>query len=170
MKNISLTLIMFLSLSILSKGLKAQTQDLLAVNAAGGYGEINGQLFDFNVGELVLVQTFDFNPYLLTQGFLQPFLLINPVVTDVTVANNVLTPNNDGKNDFFVVKGLENYPGSVIKIVDRAGRLVYTTSDYKNDWYGMVNGNPLAEDTYYYIINLGKGGIIKGFITIIREK
>ncbi len=161
---------LFLFSHQLSWAQKSETPQ--AINAAGGYGIINGQMFDFNIGETVLVQTFDIASLLFSQGFLQPYILyIPPVVTDVMADNNVITPNNDGKNDLFVVKGLSNYPGSVLRIVDRAGRLLYSATDYQNNWNGTYNGKPLNEDTYYYIIDLGKGkGVVKGFISIVNDK
>ncbi|RZM13828.1 MAG: T9SS type B sorting domain-containing protein, partial [Pedobacter sp.] len=86
-------------------------------------------------------------------------------------ANNVLTPNGDGKNDYLIIKNLELYPNNSIRIFDRAGRLLFNVRGYNNDWDGSINGSPLAEDTYYYIIDYGNGvKPFKGFITIIRRK
>lgn len=148
----------------------AQDNLPFALNAAGSYGLVDGQMHDFNLGEMVLVNTFSTGPNLLSQGFLQPFFLNASVVTDVWVENNVITPNGDGKNDLFKVSGLSNYPGSKISIYDRAGRKIYGTTDYKNDWNAMLDGKPLNEDTYYYIIDLGKGwGLIRGFISVVLD-
>ncbi|WP_421938727.1 gliding motility-associated C-terminal domain-containing protein [Pedobacter sp.] len=140
-------------------------------NSAGGYGTVNGFLIDFNLGELVLVETFDQSPGLLfSQGFLQPYLLAPAPVNDVFVTNNILTPNNDGKNDLLEIKGLENYPNNTLSIYDRAGRKVFSTTDYKSNWNGMVDGKALHEDTYYYILDLGKSRAkITGFVSIVRD-
>ena len=90
----------------------------------------------------------------------------NPVLT----ANNVLTPNADGKNDFLVIKNIEFYPDNEIKVFDRAGRLIYSASNYKNNWDGSYNGSFLTEDTYFYSVELGKDNKpFKSFITIIRR-
>ncbi len=84
--------------------------------------------------------------------------------------NNVLTPNGDGKNDFFVIKNIDMYPNNEVRIFDRAGRPVYTKRGYNNEWDGTLNGRPLEENTYYYIIDLGKGvKPIRGYITIVRK-
>ncbi|WP_158526314.1 T9SS type B sorting domain-containing protein [Pedobacter paludis] len=86
------------------------------------------------------------------------------------VPNNVVTPNGDGKNDTWVVKNLDYYPNNTVGIYDRAGRKVYGTSSYKNDWDGTYNGQPLAEGAYIYVIDLGKGiGLLRGTISIIRD-
>ncbi|HVI49040.1 MAG TPA: Calx-beta domain-containing protein [Chitinophaga sp.] len=80
---------------------------------------------------------------------------------------NVITPNGDGKNERFIIGGLEKYPGSAIYIFNRWGGQVYQSRDYRNDW----NGSNLNESTYYYILEVKKPDGIKkykGWITILR--
>ncbi len=63
---------------------------------------------------------------------------------------NIITPNNDGFNDCFVIKGLlENnaYPDNVLIVYNRWGKKVYESNNYKNDF----NGAGLAEGVYYYV-------------------
>ena len=78
------------------------------------------------------------------------------------------TPNNDGKNDYFVIKGLENYRYNEVKLFNRWGHMVYTAVGYRNDWAG----NGLDMGTYMYMLKVvdmkGKERIIKGDVTIIR--
>jgi gliding motility-associated-like protein len=86
-------------------------------------------------------------------------------------ATNILTPDGDGVNDYWIVKNIDMYPNNEVKIFDRTGRLVYSKKNYDNTWGATLNGAPLAEGTYYYIINYGNDtGIKKGFITIVRRK
>ncbi|MDQ1140077.1 gliding motility-associated C-terminal domain-containing protein [Pedobacter agri] len=167
MKN-TFYLLLFLCLLFFEKDVVAQ--DLpFTLNTAGAYGKINNQLYDFSIGEMVLVQTFQANSTTLTQGFLQPLLLMQ-AIADIAVVNNILTPNGDGKNDFFFIKGLEKYPANKLTIFDRGGRTIFSTFNYQNDWDGYLNGRPLMEDTYYYILDLGVDGTIKGFISILYKK
>ncbi|WP_316850328.1 gliding motility-associated C-terminal domain-containing protein [Pedobacter agri] len=167
MKN-TFYLLLFLCLLFFEKDVVAQ--DLpFTLNTAGAYGKINNQLYDFSIGEMVLVQTFQANSNTLTQGFLQPLLLMQ-AIADIAVVNNILTPNGDGKNDFFFIKGLEKYPANKLTIFDRGGRTIFSTFNYQNDWDGYLNGRPLMEDTYYYILDLGVNGTIKGFISILYKK
>jgi gliding motility-associated-like protein len=85
------------------------------------------------------------------------------------VPTNILSPNGDGKNDAWVIKDIELYPNNKVTIYDRAGREVYSKRNYGNDWNGTLHGVPLAQGTYYYIIDLGSGSAsIKGFITILK--
>jgi gliding motility-associated-like protein len=85
-------------------------------------------------------------------------------------ANNVLTPNGDGKNDHWVIKDIQLYPQNNVNIFDRGGRLVYSKHGYTNDWDGTYNGSPLVQGTYYYVVDLGPDlPKFKGFISIIRN-
>jgi len=79
---------------------------------------------------------------------------------------NVITPNGDGRNDRFVISGLENYPSSQLFIYDRNGNLVYKALDYKNDW----DANQIPAGTYFYqlLLNDGKNSEKNGILTIIR--
>ena len=87
-------------------------------------------------------------------------------------ATNILSPNGDGKNDYWVVKDILSYPNNTVTVYDRAGRIVFSKHTYTNDWDGTFKGAPLAEGTYYYLINLGidEGTVLKGFITIVRNR
>lgn len=157
-----------------------QTIDLFTpkiINTAGNYSVINGQLHDFNIGEMVLIHTFSSNAIQLSQGFLQPATIIpdkpvDPAACDMPqLANNVQTPNGDGKNDLLVFKCLEFFPDNVLTIYDRAGRIVFKMVGYQNNWNGFRNGWPLNEDTYYFVLEAGKNlGRIKGSVSIIRDK
>jgi gliding motility-associated-like protein len=73
-------------------------------------------------------------------------IAINVISTNLVIPN-IFTPNNDGKNDLFVIGALESYPGSQLLIFNRWGNEVYRADNYLNNW----NGSGLAEGTYYYI-------------------
>ena len=83
---------------------------------------------------------------------------------------NIFTPNGDGKNDVFKIKGLESYPGSQLLIFNRWGNEVYKADNYLNNW----DGGNLAEGTYYYILNrhdlTGSISTFKGWVFIKRSK
>ncbi|WP_442795366.1 YDG domain-containing protein [Pelobium manganitolerans] len=85
-------------------------------------------------------------------------------------AENFFTPNADGINDNWVVKNIDAYPNHTLSIFDRAGRTVFETKNYQNDWNGTANGSDLQEGTYYYVFRFDQQNIapIKGFITIVR--
>ncbi|HEY4194497.1 MAG TPA: cadherin-like beta sandwich domain-containing protein, partial [Mucilaginibacter sp.] len=87
------------------------------------------------------------------------------------IANNILTPNGDGKNDIWMVKNILLFPNNTVTVFDHSGRVIYTKKGYTNDWDGTYHGAPLNEDTYYYVIDLGSGArTVKGFITVIKGR
>lgn len=65
-----------------------------------------------------------------------------------------LTPNGDGKNETFLIKGIEDKSNSV-QIFNRWGQLVFEAKNYDNSWAGDdMSGNPLENDTYFYVIEV----------------
>ena len=86
-------------------------------------------------------------------------------------ANNIITPNGDGKNDTWVIKNIDQYPNNSVKVMDKSGNVVYSKQGYTNDWDGTYNNAPLSQGTYYYIVDFGadSGLVYRGFITIVRD-
>ena len=99
-----------------------------------------------------------------------------PVVSDTVkiLVDNILiptliTPNMDGRNDYFVVKGLTALGKTELYIFDRRGVQVYKNLDYDNSWDGIdYNKNPLPDDTYFYVIKPENGKSLSGYIVIRR--
>jgi gliding motility-associated-like protein len=92
-----------------------------------------------------------------------PPIAINPT--------NVLSPNGDGKNDNWMIKDIQLYPKNKVTIYDMAGRMIYSKDGYTNDWNGTLNGAPLSQGTYFYIVSLGPDiQPIKGAITILKSR
>src|SRR5690606_4541448 len=82
------------------------------------------------------------------------------------IPNNMLSPNGDGVNDKWLISNIDMYPDNEVRIFDRAGRLIYHKKGYANEWDATLNGSPLTEDTYYYILDFGSMmNRKKGFIT-----
>ncbi|MBW6500017.1 MAG: gliding motility-associated C-terminal domain-containing protein [Bacteroidales bacterium] len=81
----------------------------------------------------------------------------------------LITPNMDGRNDYFVIKGLSAQDRTELVVFDRRGVIVYTNLDYDNNWDGVdFNNKPLHDDTYFYVLKTENGKSIKGFIVIRR--
>ena len=81
--------------------------------------------------------------------------------------SNVITPNNDGYNDYWEVKGLQSYPGSTVKIYNRYGKLLLDETiigDFK--WYGTYKGTKLSSGSYWYVLEVIDGRNYSGHITI----
>lgn len=75
------------------------------------------------------------------------------------ITPNILTPNGDGINDVLRFDDLP--PLSGLHIYNRWGKLIYTDSNYKNDW----QAENISDGVYYYTLSLpqqkGKGGTIQ---------
>ena len=81
----------------------------------------------------------------------------------------LITPNNDGLNDYFFLNGLEFLGKTVITIFDRRGLLVFENKDYDNMWDGVdYNGNPLPDDTYFFILEPMNRIAVSGYVVIRR--
>ncbi len=88
---------------------------------------------------------------------------VEVVVAPFTLPN-IITPNNDGRNDAFEFLGIE--PNTSLKIYNRWGVLVKEYSDYKNDF----KGEGVADGTYYYMFQEPNGGkSYKGWFDIVRK-
>ena len=84
-------------------------------------------------------------------------------------ATNVITPNNDGKNDRWVIVNIQTYPNCEVLIFDRLGNRVFESKAYHNEWDGKYNGKDLPEGTYYYVIKFdGNDRLYKGAVSILR--
>ena len=69
------------------------------------------------------------------------------------------SPNGDGVNDIFIIKGLDlSHQIAELKIINSAGAEVYSTSGDSNtwkDWDGKnSDGVDLPEGTYYYLLKI----------------
>jgi gliding motility-associated-like protein/uncharacterized repeat protein (TIGR01451 family) len=81
------------------------------------------------------------------------------------------SPNGDGTNDLFVIRGIENYPSNTFMIFNRWGNKVFEASPYQNTWNGSntkglrIGGDELPIGTYFYILDLKDGSdVFKGTI------
>lgn len=73
------------------------------------------------------------------------------------VIPKAFTPNGDGTNDQWNINALLAYPHCTVYTYNRAGRPVFTSVGYSKAWDGTMNGQRLAQGTYYYIIDLKNG-------------
>jgi gliding motility-associated-like protein len=75
---------------------------------------------------------------------------------------NMVTPNNDGQNDYFKILSLPN--GSGLEIYNRWGERVYASSNYDNLWAA----NNVSDGLYYYLLKLPDGNDFRGWLHVIR--
>ncbi len=72
----------------------------------------------------------------------------------VLIIPKYFTPNGDTYNDYWEVKGLNNYPKAEVSIFDRYGKLISVLNGTKANWDGMLNKNPLPSDDYWYVLRI----------------
>lgn len=96
-------------------------------------------------------------------------------VIDLSNIANVITPNNDNKNDFFVIEGVQEFDDARLEIYNRWGRLVFNTDNYMagfadGKFENAFSGNDLEDGTYYYVIDVDKGECTQsGNVEILRS-
>jgi len=83
-------------------------------------------------------------------------------IVNKIVPYNGMSVDGDGKNDYFHIGGIENYPNNVVRIYNRWGVKVFEVSGYDNVtrvFKGISDGrvtveasDKLPQGTYYYVI------------------
>lgn len=97
-------------------------------------------------------------------------ITVSPTVMSI-VLPNIVTPNQDGVNDYLKIEGIQrNYS---IQILNRWGEVVFSENPYLNIWDGTTSsGSPLSEGTYYFILKAIEEtdyeATYSGFIELIR--
>ncbi len=91
---------------------------------------------------------------------------------------NGISRNNDGRNEFFQIDCIQNFPTNIVRIFNRAGTLVYEAENYDNSstfFDGRSNrgispmGVNLPDGTYYYIVDKRDGTKpIAGYLEIVK--
>jgi gliding motility-associated-like protein len=87
------------------------------------------------------------------------------------------TPNNDGVNEKFFIKGIDNYPENEFIVFSRWGTKVYEKKNYSNEdaWDGGYNktgvklgpGDKLPKGTYFFkLVIKDKEYVKSGYIVI----
>jgi|GEM_PF-3588755 len=81
---------------------------------------------------------------------------------------DAFTPNDDGVNDSWEIRGLDAYPGSAVEVYDRWGMLVYRSAAEGAFWDGRSRGERVPPGQYSYVIRLGSVAPLRGSLLILR--
>ena len=91
---------------------------------------------------------------------------------DISVIGHAkfFTPNGDGNNDTWQIKGVSsNFQSqSDIYIFDRYGKLIKQLSTLSDGWDGTFNGAPMPTDDYWFKVLLEDGRQFMGHFTLKR--
>lgn len=86
-------------------------------------------------------------------------------------ATRIITPNDDGKNDFFVIQCIFDHPNH-LSIYNRNGGLVYDVSNYTNSWTGVDEDNqPVPDGGYLWVLEINDPAgprLLKGTVNVLR--
>ena len=96
-------------------------------------------------------------------------------ITPVVDIPQGFSPNFDGTNDAFIIKGIEFFPNNTLVIFNRWGNKVYEAAPYQNEWNGIstvgmvLGGTDLPDGTYFYVLQLDESSKpINGYVYLKR--
>jgi len=85
---------------------------------------------------------------------------------------NTFTPNGDGKNDLFRVRGYGIKELHVFRVFNRWGEMVFETSDIEKGWDGTFKGQRVSPGVFVYSVEglctNGQPVRTDGSITLVR--
>jgi gliding motility-associated-like protein len=83
---------------------------------------------------------------------------------------DAFSPNGDGVNDFFDIRGIDAYPGNSLVLINRWGSEVFRAEGYLGGWNGVTDGGAeLPVGTYFYRLELGPGlDVLSGYVVLHR--
>jgi gliding motility-associated-like protein len=82
---------------------------------------------------------------------------------------SAFTPNDDGKNDVWNIKHIQNFPDCDVSIYNEWGVLMFRSTGYETPWDGTKDGKPLPAAAYYYVIDLKDGSeAYTGSVTLMK--
>ena len=122
-------------------------------------------LWDFGNGNIANTQNVPDQVYNSTGVYTAYLTITNGVCMDIDsviirvteesptlYVPNAFTPNGDSINDIFWI-GATNIKEFHIIIFDRWGLKLFESSDIHTSWTGMLNGKPVPDGCYFYLIN-----------------
>lgn len=149
---------------------------------------VDADLYSWTFGDTVNNTSIDVNPvhiYAATGNYLITLYAENAAtgctdsisrVINVVGNNNLFipttfTPNGDGKNDLFRVRG-DHFTLEEMLIYDQWGKLLYRTDSARPNWDGRVGGDIVQNGTYVYRIQIvsdsNVSSVLTGSITVIK--
>ena len=74
------------------------------------------------------------------------------------VEANFITQNNDGQNDYFLMKNVNEIETFSIIITDKNGVRVWQSDDVNFKWFGTFESGENVEKGVYFYQYFGRGG------------
>jgi len=120
-------------------------------------------------GECGVIDSFMYS--IVTQFGQDEAMVYIDISCDSLIVYTGFSPNGDGVNDGFTIRGIERIENNNVRIYNRWGNEVFDRDNYSNDdqWKGDWNNRDLPSGTYFYIICDSQGNNIKtGYVHILR--
>lgn len=92
------------------------------------------------------------------------------ILTQVKVIPNIVTPNADGVNDYWVIPDMYCQPNVRVTIYSQEGKEVLSTTNYQNNWPDSTTYKELGKRSlvFIYVIEGGNVEKQKGVITLLK--
>jgi gliding motility-associated-like protein len=92
------------------------------------------------------------------------------VINEAFEISTLITANNDGYNDFWIIKKPVDVASVKVTVLNVFGQIVYSSNDYQNDWDAHYENKILPNGTYYFIVEEESIGKIKGNLNIVGNE
>lgn len=138
-------------------------QNYIVVSAIGGSGHV---VMEYSLDKIFWQTSPRFDNLIPGETYTIYVRLNSCMIDSYTVVllsiSNFISPNGDGINDTWSIRGIEVTPQATLKIFDRYGKIfVDTNFDGHYIWDGKYMGRSVASGDYWYIIDVPGDGIIK---------
>ncbi|MGL4599877.1 MAG: gliding motility-associated C-terminal domain-containing protein, partial [Bacteroidia bacterium] len=84
---------------------------------------------------------------------------------------DAFTPNNDGANDVFFVRGA-GIKTLTFQVYDRVGEKIFESTSTRDGWDGTFRGQPMNTGVFVYFVTAefynGTTEVLKGNVTLVR--
>lgn len=162
----SFTLILLLATACLQAF--AQSAQPNVINSSGGAYSSDSYSYEWSIGELVLVNEMveKDGKYILTNGFLQPYLQSGKTVTPASFKNNEIRLLQNPVKDVLGVLLTTNERGKLaLKVYDESGHLKYNNvvivnGDVATQYINMIN---CASGNYFLKVEFTSGDLSKRY-------
>ena len=104
---------------------------------------------------------------------ISPVTISEKICCENVFLPNAFSPNNDGRNDEFAIRGVNGVELKDFLIFNRWGECVFKGQNLFDSWNGHYKGGDAEMGTYYYLVRYrclssGKLYTIKGDVILIR--
>ncbi|MFK7981582.1 MAG: cohesin domain-containing protein [Saprospiraceae bacterium] len=105
----------------------------------------------------------------------------DPACIDCFTSIKVMTPNEDGRNDAFIMNCVDTAPNNHLEVYNRWGQLIFEIDDYRcisgdeaDCWRGRTrNDRPVDEGGYFWVLEFdnadGTRNRIRDHVTILND-